>query len=58
LATLPAWRHFDPLPVVKLTRNERARRRDEAMRAQQQEAAEFQGLPRVIDDEPPFKRTA
>ncbi|MBS0152902.1 MAG: cadherin domain-containing protein, partial [Nitrospira sp.] len=58
LATMPAWRHFDPLPVVKLSRHERARRRDEATRAQQQEAAEFKGLNRVLDEKPPLKRTA
>lgn len=58
LATMPAWRHFDPLPVVKLTRSERKHRRDETARAQQQEAAEFKGLNRVLDDKPPLKRTA
>ncbi len=58
LATMPAWQHFDPLPVVKLTRNERKHRRDEATRAQQQEAAEFKGLNQVLDKAPPLKRTA
>ena len=58
LATMPAWQHFDPLPVVKLTRNERKHRRDEATRAQQQEAAEFKGLNQVLDKAPSLKRTA
>jgi hypothetical protein len=58
LATMPAWRHFDPLPVVKLSRYERGRRRDEVTRAQQQEAAEFKGLNHVLDEKPPLKRTA
>ncbi|MFO0701138.1 MAG: Ig-like domain-containing protein, partial [Nitrospira sp.] len=58
MATMPAWRHFDPLPVVKLSRHERARRRDEAIQAQQQEAAEFKGLNQVLDEKPPLKRTA
>ena len=58
MATMPAWRHFDPLPVVKLSRHERARWRDEATRAQQQEAAEFKGLNRVLGDKSPLKRTA
>ncbi|MBX3307197.1 MAG: cadherin domain-containing protein, partial [Nitrospira sp.] len=58
LATMPAWQHFDPLPVVKLTRNERKHRRDEVIRAQQQEAAEFKGLNQVLDKAPPLKRTA
>ncbi|MBK8278316.1 MAG: tandem-95 repeat protein [Nitrospira sp.] len=58
LATMPAWRHFDPLPVVKLSRHERRHRRDETARAQQQEAAEFKGLTRVLDEKPPLERTA
>ena len=58
LATMPAWQHFDPLPVVKLSRHERTRRRDAAARDQQQEAAEFKGLNRVLDHKPPLKRTA
>jgi hypothetical protein len=58
LATMPAWRHFDPLPVVRLSRAERTRRREEMARASQQEATEFSGLKRVLDDKPPLKRTA
>jgi hypothetical protein len=58
MAAMPAWQHFDPLPVVKLTRNDRKRQRDEATRAQQQEAAEFKGLNRVLGDKSPLKRTA
>ena len=58
LATLPAWRHFDPLPVVRLSRAERARRREEMARTGQQEATKFSGLKRVLDDKPPLKRTA
>ncbi|MBX9660986.1 MAG: tandem-95 repeat protein, partial [Nitrospiraceae bacterium] len=58
LATMPAWQHFDPLPVVKLSRSERTRRRDVAAQDQQQEAEEFKGLKRVLDEKPPLKRTA
>jgi hypothetical protein len=58
LATMPAWRHFDPLPVVRLSRAERTRRREEMARAGQQEATEFSGLKRVLDDKPTLKRTA
>ena len=58
LATMPAWRHFDPLPVVKLTRSERKHRRDEATQAQGEEAEEFKGLKRVLDNQPPLKRSA
>lgn len=58
LAAMPAWRHFDPLPVVRLSRAERTRRRDEMVRAGQQEATEFSGLKRVLGDQPPLKRTA
>lgn len=58
LATMPAWQHFDPLPVVKLSREERKRRRDEVTRAGEQEAKEFTGLDRVLDEKSPLKRTA
>jgi hypothetical protein len=57
LATLPAWRHFDPLPVVRLSRAERTRSREEMARAGQQEATEFSGLKCVLEDKPPLKRT-
>ena len=44
LATLPVWRNFDPLPVVKLSKEERTRRRQAADAAQRQEQDEFGGL--------------
>jgi len=44
--------------VVKLTRSERKHRRDEATRARREEAEEFKGLKRVLDDKPPLKRSA
>ena len=44
LTTLPVWRNFDPLPVVKLSKQERNRRRQAADAAQRQEQDEFGGL--------------
>jgi hypothetical protein len=58
LATMPAWQHFDPLPVVKLSHSERTRRREELARAGQQEATEFSGLNQVLGDKPSHKRAA
>ncbi len=44
LTMLPVWRNFDPLPVVKLSKQERHRRRQAADTAQRQEQDEFGGL--------------
>ncbi|MGE0642509.1 MAG: tandem-95 repeat protein [Nitrospira sp.] len=44
LTTLPAWKSFDPLPVVRLTKHERDRRRQETDVIQRQEQKEFGGL--------------
>ena len=44
LTTLPAWKSFDPLPVVRLTKHERDRRRQETDAIQRQEQKEFGGL--------------
>ncbi|MBH0199542.1 MAG: hypothetical protein HP497_09010, partial [Nitrospira sp.] len=44
LATLPAWKSFDPLPVVRLSRRERNRRRQTTDAVQRQEQNEFGGL--------------
>ena len=43
MATMPAWRHFDPLPVLGGSRSERERRRKEAELDQQAEATQFKG---------------
>ena len=49
MATMPAWRHFDPLPVLGGSHSERERRCQAAERDQQAEAAEFKGLKHLLD---------
>lgn len=49
MATMPAWRHFDPLPVLGGSRSERDRRRKEAELDQHAEATEFKGLKHLLD---------
>ncbi|MBK9308521.1 MAG: cadherin-like domain-containing protein [Nitrospira sp.] len=44
LTTLPVWKSFDPLPVTKLSRQERDSRRKATDAAQRQEQDEFDGL--------------
>jgi hypothetical protein len=44
LATLPAWKSFDPLPIVRLSKQERNRRRQATDALQRQEQDEFGGL--------------
>jgi len=48
MATMPAWRHFDPLPVLGGTRSEWERRRKDNERDQQAEAAEYRGLKKLL----------
>ncbi len=49
MATMPAWRHFDPLPVLGGSRSERERRRKEAEQDRQAENTEFKGLKHLLD---------
>lgn len=49
MATMPAWRHFDPLPVLGDSRSERERRRKEAEQDQQAESTQFKGLKHLLD---------
>jgi Flp pilus assembly protein TadB len=52
LVSLPAWRHFDPLPVLGLGRRRR-KERDQKMREDhEQENREFQGLDRILKSKP------
>ncbi|MBL8043064.1 MAG: DUF4347 domain-containing protein [Nitrospira sp.] len=58
-ATIPAWRAFDPLPVVSLSRRERTRRSQETEATRQAEEAEFEGLHGVlgassVTQQPPY----
>jgi hypothetical protein len=48
MATMPAWRHFDPLPVLGGTRSEWERRRKDNERDQKAEAAEYRGLKKLL----------
>ncbi|TKB92562.1 MAG: tandem-95 repeat protein, partial [Nitrospira sp.] len=58
LATLPAWRSFDPLPVVSLGRRERNRLQKATDASQQHEQAEFDGLQDLFDIAPSLKPKA
>ena len=58
LATLPAWKNFDPLPVVSLSRRERNRRQKATDAFQQREQAEFDGLQDLFDIGPSLKPKA
>jgi VCBS repeat-containing protein len=49
MVTMPAWRHFDPLPVLGGSRSEWARRRKEAEEDQQAENTQFKGLKHLLD---------
>ncbi|MDX2251143.1 MAG: cadherin domain-containing protein, partial [Nitrospira sp.] len=48
LVSLPAWRHFDPLPVLGLGRRRRKERDQEMREDHEQENREFQGLDRIL----------
>jgi hypothetical protein len=58
LTTLPAWKHFDPLPVVNLSRRERNRLKKTTDASQQHEQAEFGGLDDLFDRGPSLKPKA
>ncbi len=49
MATMPAWRHFDPLPVLGGSRREWERRRKEVEQDRQAEDTEFKGLKHLLD---------
>ena len=55
MATLPAWKTFDPLPVVSLSRRDRARHQQDADASQLQEQAEFTGLEDLFGSTGPLK---
>ncbi|MEI2751790.1 MAG: cadherin-like domain-containing protein [Nitrospira sp.] len=52
LTTIPAWRTFDPLPVVSLSRRERARWWEHTDASMQAEDVEFEGLQDLFDAPP------
>ncbi|HNA27689.1 MAG TPA: cadherin-like domain-containing protein, partial [Nitrospira sp.] len=51
-ATIPAWRTFDPLPVVSSSRRERNRRSQETEATRREEEAQFEGLHDVLGTSP------
>jgi hypothetical protein len=48
LVSMPAWRHFDPLPVLGLGGQDRRKRARKAREEQARETKEFRGLDRVL----------
>ena len=48
-ATLPAWRHFDPLPVTLVGDRERRKRKAETAAAAEHENTQFRGLGNLLD---------
>lgn len=48
-ATLPAWRHFDPLPVVLVGDRERRKRKADTAAAAEHENKQFRGLGNLLD---------
>ena len=48
-ATLPAWRHFDPLPVTLVGDRERRKRKAETVAAAEHENKQFRGLENILD---------
>lgn len=48
-ATLPAWRHFDPLPVVLVGGRERRKRKADTAAAAEHENKQFRGLRGLLD---------
>ena len=53
LGTLPAWFHFDPLPVLTSTKREQRRQKHHDEMAAKQEAREYKGLDQVFGDDEP-----
>ncbi len=51
LASMPAWRYFDPIPVLKLDRDQRKRRDRIARAAADKEYAEYKGLEDILEDD-------
>ena len=49
LVSMPAWRHFDPLPVLGVSGQDRRKRDRKAREEDEQENKQFRGLDRVLD---------
>ena len=48
LVSMPAWRHFDPLPVLGKDKHDRRKLDRKARKEQEQENTQFRGLDRVM----------
>jgi len=49
LVSMPAWRHFDPLPVLGSAGKDRRERVRKAHEEDEQESRQFRSLDRVLD---------
>jgi hypothetical protein len=52
LVSMPAWRHFDPLPVQGSAGKDRRERKRKAHEEDKQESRQFRGLDRVLKSSP------
>jgi hypothetical protein len=48
LVSMPAWRHFDPLPVLKANKRDRRTRDREVQAEHEQEDRQFRGIDRIL----------
>jgi hypothetical protein len=48
LVSMPAWRHFDPMPVLGMGGRDRRKRDRQAREEREQETRKFRGLDRVL----------
>ncbi|OQW33307.1 MAG: hypothetical protein A4E20_01710 [Nitrospira sp. SG-bin2] len=48
LVSMPAWRRFDPLPILKANNRDRRKRDHEVQAEHEQEAKQFRGIDRVL----------
>ena len=51
LVSMPVWRHFDPVPVLGISRRGRRKFDEQARAAQQEENSQFRGLEQVVRPE-------
>jgi len=49
LVSMPAWRHFDPLPVLGTSGHDRRKRTRKERKEDERENKQFGGLGRVLD---------
>lgn len=49
LVSMPAWRHFDPLPVLGISGRDRRKLNRKEQEEHEQESGQFRGLDRVLN---------